>query len=93
MLLIDAAHDLAVVDVLVLGDFGKGCAHFIILSFYLAILDGVVMDHEVSGQDQHLLLTEEPHAEQIGLRNRISLHEFELLQIDIEEYQLIFPLD
>lgn len=51
------------------------------------------MDHEISGQDQYLLLTEEPHAEQIGLSDGISFHEFELLQIDIEEHQLIFSLD
>ena len=76
------------VDVLILGNFRKGGRNFLIFLAYLATLDGIVMYHKVPSQQQHLLLAEEPHAEQIGLGNRISLHEFELLEVDIEKHQL-----
>lgn len=81
------------VDILILGYFRKGCTNFFIFSFDLAILDGIVMDNEISSQDQYLLLTEEANTEDVRLADGISLHKFEFLEVDIEEHELIFSLD
>lgn len=50
-----------------------------------------MMDLEVSGQQQHLLLTEESDTEDMRVRDRILLHQFVLLQIDIVQDQLGVP--
>jgi hypothetical protein len=92
LLLIDTAYDLTVVDILILGDFRKGSTDFFILAFDLAVLDGVVMDREVAGEDEDFLLTEEADTEEVRLSDGVSFHEFKFLEIDIEEHELIIAL-
>lgn len=52
-------------NVLVLGNLWERCADFLVFLLEFAALDGVVMDLEVSGQQQHLLLAEETNTETI----------------------------
>lgn len=66
---------------------------FFVFGFDLTVLDRVVVDHQVPGQQQHLLLTQKADTKYVGLGQRVTLHEFELLQVDIEQHQLVLCLD
>ena len=83
---IDTANYLTMVDVLILRNLRKSSRNFLIFLSNLTTLDSIVVYHEIPRQQQHLLLTEEPHAEQIRLRNSIPLHELELLEVHIEKH-------
>jgi hypothetical protein len=93
LFLIDGPHDLAVLNVLVVGDGGQGCRHLLVLHPHLPVLDGEVMQFQFSCQQQDLLLAEKPHTVEFGVAEGIALGQFVLFEVNVVESQLVFGLD